>query len=234
VLQAHAEAAKNYVKQVPTPPPPDSAPFESLPTGTTVRELPDGGRLFGLPTGDQIRVLPDGTMGFIGASGDSSPVAPVRGRQVPLPSGMSLTLRAEAVRVTHEAAGIAGLPDEVEPERVAESRYSVALPGGIRLDVHHAECSAVVINPTGTVVYLSPDRIEGIGETVEITLLPGGSKSFAAQESGHRGVVEAEGTIHLALSNGLDLVIRFPRSGTQENDSGCGGVCGIQCEERIL
>jgi hypothetical protein len=234
VLQAHAEAAKNYVKQMPTPPPPDSSPFESLPAGTSVRELPDGGRLFGLPTGDQIRVSPSGTMGFIGASGDSSPLAPVRGRQVPLPSGMTLTLRAEAVRVTHEAAGIAGLPDGVEPERVAEARYSVALPEGIRLDVHHTECSAIVINPAGTVVCLSPDRIEGIGETVEVTLLPGGSKSFAALESGHRGVVEAEGTIHLALSNGLDLVVRFPGSGIEENGSGCDGVCCIQCEERTL
>jgi hypothetical protein len=234
VLLAHAEAAKHYVKQMPPPPSPDSAPFESLPAGTSVRELPDGGRLFGLPTGDQIRVSPDGTMGFIGAGGDSSPLAPVLGRQVPLPGGMALTLQAEAVRVTHEAAGIAGLPDGVEPERVAEARYSVALPGDIRLDVHHTECSAVLINPAGTVVCLSPDRIEGIGETVEVTLLPGGSKSFAALESGHRGVVEAEGPIHLALSNGLDLVVHFPESGTPENDSGCGGVCGIQCEERTL
>ena len=234
VLQAHARAAQNYLKQLPTDPEPDWFPFESLPAGTIVRELADGGRLFSLPSADQIRVSPDGKMVFIGVSGNSSPVVPVRGRQVTLPSGMTLTLRAEAVRVTHEAAGIAGLPDEVEPERVAESRYSVALLGGVRLDVHHAKRSAVLINPTGTVVYLSPDRIEGIGETVEVTLLPGGSKSFAALESGHRGVVESEGTIHLALSNGLDLVVRFPGSGTPENDSGCGGVCGIQCEERIL
>jgi hypothetical protein len=233
VLQAHAQAAQNYMKQRPSAPPPNYAPFESLPAGTSVRELPDGGRLFGLPTGDQIRIAPNGSMVFIGLSGHICPVAPARGRQVTLPGGLVLTLRAGAVRVPHEAAGIAGLPDEVEPERVAEARYSVALPGGIRLDVNHAERSATLINPVGTVVCLSPERIEGIGETVEVTFIAGGSKSFAAQESGHRGVVESEGTIHLALSNGLDLVVRFPKNDVPETDSGSSDVCGIQCEARV-
>jgi hypothetical protein len=146
---------------------------------------------------------------------------------------MALTLRAEAVRVPHEAAGIAGLPDEVEPERVAETRYSATLPGGIRLDVNHAERSAVLINRVGTVVCLSPERIEGIGETVEVTFIAGGSKSFAALESGHRGVVEAGGTMRLALSNGLDLIVRFPENNTPETDSEDSGVCGIQCEARV-
>ncbi len=234
VLQAHARAAQNYLKQLPTDPEPDWFPFESLPTGTTVRELADGGRLFGLPSADQIRVLPDGSMVFIGNNGTSSAVPPPRGRQVSLPNGMVFILRAEAVRTTHEAAGIAGLPWNIEPTRVAETRYSAALPGGIRLDVNHTERSATLINPAGTVVCLSPERIEGIGETVEVTFIAGGSKSFAAQESGHRGVLEADGTLHLALSNGLDLVVLFSEGSIPETDSGGGSVCGIQCEARVL
>jgi hypothetical protein len=198
-----------------------------------VRDLENGGRLFGLPNADQVRVNADGTMVFIGADGEAQSLAPPSKRQITLPDGLVLTLRAEAVRVTHEAAMIEGLPWDVTPEQVAAERYSVALPGGVRLDVNHAEHSATVINPTGTVVLLSLPRIEGIGEDVEIRLIAGGAKSFAALESGHRGIIESGGTIHLGLSNGLDLVIRFPGNASPGGgDTRCDGVCGIDCQER--
>jgi len=233
VLDAHAEAAQNYMGQVQTQPEPDWYPFESVPVGTSVRDLESGGRLFGLPNADQVRVNADGTMVFIGADGEAHPLPPPVNRQVALPGGLVLILRAEAVRVTHEAAMIEGLPWDATPEQVAAERYSVALPGGIRLDVNHAEHSATVINPTGTVVLLSLQRIEGIGEDVEIRLIAGGAKSFAALESGHRGIIESGGTIHLGLSNGLDLVIRFPAgSSSGSGSSGCDSVCGIDCQER--
>lgn len=233
VLDAHAEAAQNYMGQLQTQPEPDWYPFESVPAGTGVRDLADGGRLFSLANGDAIRVNPDGSMAFIGKNGEAQPVGPPAGRNVALPGGLVLTLRAEAVRVTHEAAMIEGLPWDVTPEQVAAERYSVALPGDVRLDVNHAEHSATVINPTGTVVLLSLPRIEGIGEEVEIRLIAGGAKAFASPESGHRGIIESGGTIHLGLSNGLDLVIRFPASASSGGgDTGCDGVCGIDCQER--
>ncbi|MCB2141315.1 hypothetical protein KQH29_00060 [bacterium] len=233
VLDAHAEAAQNYMGQLQTQPEPDWYPFESVPVGTSVRDLESGGRLFGLPNADQVRVNADGKMVFIGADGEAQPLAPPVNRQITLPGGLVLILRAEAVRVTHEAAMVEGLPWDVTPEQVAAERHSVALPGGIRLDVNHAEHSATVINPTGTVVLLGLPRIEGIGEEVEIRLIAGGAKGFAALESGHRGIIESGGTIHLNLSNGLDLVIRFPAdSPTSGDGTGCDGMCGIDCQER--
>lgn len=233
VLDAHAEAAQNYMGQLQTQPEPNWYPFESVPVGTNVRDLESGGRLFGLPNADQVRVNADGSMVFIGEDGEAQPLAPPVNRQVALPGGLVLILSTEAVRVTHEAGMIEGLPWDVTPEQVAAERYSVALPGGIRLDVNHAEHSATVINPLGTVVLLSLPRIEGIGEQVEIRLIAGGAKAFAALESGHRGIIESGGTIHLGLSNGLDLVIRFPAdSPTGGDGTGCGGVCGIDCQER--
>ncbi|MCB2141375.1 hypothetical protein KQH29_00365 [bacterium] len=233
VLDAHAEAAQNYMGQLQTQPAPDWYPFESVPAGTNVRDLESGGRLFGLPNADQVRVNADGSMVFIGADGEAQRVDPPVNRQIALPGGLVLTLRAEAVRVTHEAAMIEGLPWDATPEQVAAECYSVALPGGVRLDVNHAEHSATVINPTGTVALLSLPRIEGIGEEVEIRLIAGGAKAFAVLESGHRGIIESGGTIHLGLSNGLDLVIRFPASASPGGgDTRCDGVCGIDCQER--
>lgn len=233
VLDAHVEAAQNYMGQLQTQPDPDWYPFESVPVGTSVRDLESGGRLFGLPNADQVRVNADGTMVFIGENGEAQPLAPPVNRQMTLPGGLVLTLRAEAVRVTHEAAMIEGLPWDVTPEQVAAERYSVALPGGIRLNVNHAEHSATIINPSGTVVLLSLPCIEGIGEEVEIRLVAGGAKGFAVLESGHRGIIESGGTIHLGLSNGLDLVIRFPAgSSSGSGKTGYDGACGIDCQER--
>ena len=87
-------------------------------------------------------------------------------------------------------------------------------------------------NPSGTVVVLGIFKIEGVGENVETRLVPGGAKGFTALESGHKGIVEAGGTIHLAMANGLDLVIRFPEDGDtgQGSEPSDGPAC--ICEER--
>ena len=69
---------------------------------------------------------------------------------------------------------------------------------------------ASVINPSGTVVVLGIGRIEGIGEELQVRTISGGAKSFRSLESRHAGMIEADGTIHLTLATGRDLVIRFP------------------------
>ena len=45
---------------------------------------------------------------------------------------------------------------------------------------------------------------------------------------------EADGTIHLGLKSGLDLVIRFQGEPIDDDapENGCSGQCGIDCEER--
>ena len=90
----------------------------------------------------------------------------------------------------------------------------------------------MVGNPSGTVVVLGILKIEGVGEDVETRFVPGGAKGFSALESGHKGIVEAGGTIHLAMANGLDLVIRFPEDEDAGGDSDPGYQPACICEER--
>ena len=205
VLKARADSARDYLREEEEPEAPDCYPFVSVPEGTTVRDLPGGGRLLTLVDGAMVRVNADGAMVFIGHDGTVVSLHPAPG-------------------------GIEGLPLDVNPMQVADGRYRVELPGGGRLDVSHPERTAVLGNPDGTVDVFAITRIEGIGEHIEVRPVPGGARGFTALESGHRGMVEADGTIHLGLANGLDLVIRFPEASGP--DAGPGDPLTILCEER--
>ena len=232
VLEAHAESTQDYLQQIDEPEPTDFHPFLSAPEGTSVRDLPDGGRLFTLVDAAMVRVGADGGLIFIGEDGIAVGLEPARGGIVRLPDGREFTVKPEAGRATHEAAGIEGLPLDIDPVQVAEDRYRVELPGGFRLDVFHRERSVVVGNTDGTTDIVGLARIEGIGEQIQVCLVPGGAKGFEALDSGHRGIVEADGTIHLATANGLDLVIRFPDEEELERDTGPDDPVTTLCEER--
>ena len=232
VLEAHAESAQQYMQVVDQPMPQDFDPFVAMPAGTVVRDLPDGGRLFTLADGVMVRVGPDGRLTSIGMDGSVALLEPARGGVVTLPDGRELTLKPEAVRMTHEAAGIEGLPLDIDPNQTAQGRYRIELPGGYRLDVFQSERTAMIGNPAGTSVVLGISRIEGVGEDIEVRLVPGGAKGFTAMESGHKGVIEADGTIHVAMANGLDLVIHFPDDDGSNGDPGSDSPPGCICEER--
>ena len=231
VLEAHAESAQQYMQNVEQPQPPDYHPFLAMPAGTSVRELPDGGRLLTLADGVMVRVSPAGALTAIGVDGTAAELEPAKGGIVTLPDGRELTLRPEVVRVTHEAAGIEGLPLDIDPMQTSENRYRVELPDGYRLDVSHRDRTALIGNPGGTVDVLSMTRIEGVGENVTVRLVPGGAKGFSTQESGHKGIIEADGTIHLSMENSLDLVIRFPDGIDAGGDDGQDDQSTIICEE---
>ena len=62
-----------------------------------------------------VRVSAEGGLTIIGEDGAAVPVEPARGGIVQLPDGPELTLKPAAIRVTHEAAGIAGLPLDIDP-----------------------------------------------------------------------------------------------------------------------
>ena len=228
ILALHEQSAGEYLRRLDEDA--DAHPFQSVPVGTTIRDIPDGGRLFSFSDGAFLRVLPDGGLVSIGENGAAAPVAPSRAVKVTLPGGMELDLITDAIAVTHGACGIEGLPHDVEPTLAADGRYTAALPDGTRLDVLRQEKLAIIINPTGTVNIVGISRIDGVGEEVQARSISGGSKSFRAMESGHAGMIEADGTIHLSLASGLDLVIRF------SDDSGGGGdnsnapVC-FDCQE---
>lgn len=232
VLEAHVESAQQYMQAVDQPMPPDFDPFVTMPAGTVVRDLPDGGRLFTLADGVMVRVGPDGRLTAIGMDGSVALLEPARGGVVTLPDGRELTLKPEAVRMTHEAAGIEGLPLDIDPNQTAQGRYRIELPGGYRLDVFQSERTAMIGNPAGTSVVIGISRIEGVGEDIEVRLVPGGAKGFTAMESGHKGVIEADGTIHVAMANGLDLVIHFPDDDGSNGDPDSGNSPGSICEER--
>jgi len=228
VLALHRQSAGEYLRRLDDDA--DAHPFQSVPVGTTIRDLPDGGRLFSFSDGAFLRVLPDGAMVSVGEDGAAAPVAPSRAGRVTLPGGVELDLVGDAIAVTHESCGIEGLPHDVEPTRAADGRYTVALPDGTRLDVLRAERLLVISNPTGTVNIIGIGRIEGSGEEVQARSISGGSKSFRAMETGHAGMIEADGTIHVSLASGLDLVVRLPQDSGDGSGADTGAVC-FDCEE---
>jgi phage baseplate assembly protein gpV len=219
VLAAHDERVRAGAAKRSPAAAVDPFPFEAIPSGTTVRDLAQGGRLFAFADGAILRVDGVGEMLAVDAVGAIAPVGPAAGRRVRLPDGKELVVVEEAVRATHEAAGIEGLPADLEPIEVAPGRYSVTFPDGTRLDVAHVARTVTVINPIGTVVVVEPARIFGVGESVEVSFIAPGVRAFRALESGHAGAVESDGTIRLGLANGTDLVIRFP-SGDDVSDDG--------------
>lgn len=230
VLDAHAQSAQEYIRQVEEPVPVDYHPFAAMPAGTAVRDLPDGGRLFSLSDGAFLRVLPDGGLVSIGENGAAMSLSPSRAGKVTLPGGLELDLVTDAIAVTHDACGIEGLPHDVEPTLAADGRYTVVLPDGTRLDVLRQEKLAIIINPTGTVNIVGISRIDGVGEEVQARSISGGSRSFRAMESGHAGMIEVDGTIHLSLASGLDLAIRFPDDFGSGGDNNNAPVC-FDCQE---
>lgn len=229
VLAAHAESAQNYLRQVDEPVEPDFYPFETMPENTTVRDLPDGGRLFSLADGSFVRVTADDAMVAVSLTGEIVELKPEAG-QVTLPDGPVLTIESNAIKETHEAVGVTGLPINIEPIMVAEGRYRFELSGDYRLDVSHADRTAIISNPNGTMLILGLTRIEGLGEEVMVNLIAGGAKGFNTP-IGHRGVIEKDYTIRLAMANGLDLVIRFPDSILDANQSPNGDNL-FTCETR--
>lgn len=230
VLNAHVQSAQEYIRQVEEPVPIDYHPFTSMPAGTAVRDLPDGGRLFGFTDGAFLRVFPDGSMSAIGEDGTPATVMSAAGGKVTLPDGLELTLVSEAIKVTHEAVGIEGLPDGVEPVVASHGRYTVVLPDGTRIDVYQNERAIAVVNPSGTIDVLGISRVYGIGEEVQARSISSGAKSFKALETGHAGMIEADGTIHLSLSGGIDLVVHFPKNGSGDGSDDSGPVC-FNCQE---
>lgn len=228
ILALHERSAGEYMRRLDDDA--DAHPFQSVPVGTTIRDLPDGGRLFSFSDGAFLRALPDGSMVSIGEDGTAAPVASSRAGKVTLPGGMELDLISDAIAVTHDACGIGGLPHDVEPVLAADGRYTAVLQDGTRLDVLRQEKLVIIINPTGTVNILGIQRIDGVGEEVQARSISGGSKSFRAMESGHAGMIEADGTIHLSLASGLDLVIRFPDDSGGGADNDNAPIC-FHCQE---
>ena len=188
----------------------DPYPFLDVPAGTIARDLPDGGRLFTLADGLLLRTLPDGTMVAIGSTGAPTPVAPARGGIVTLPDGRILQVHPETIQTTYTAAGIDGLPTTVTPVQVDIARVQADFADGLRLVVYLDRRQIVLVNPCGTVDALGLGCFNGFGETVTGRPLSGGSVSFTTDTTGHRGVIEPTGTIHLALASGQELTITFP------------------------
>ena len=222
-----------YLDQVQIEPEPDFYPFVELPAGTEPRGLPDGNRLFTLPDGMILRTTDDQRICVIDA-GEQQVITPGPGTVIEVAPGRLYTLVESYLRSTQEAAGISGLPAGIEPTAMGAERFAVVLPEGIRLDVDHQERFITLINPSGPIDIIGIGRIEGIGETIAVRLLSGGAKGFQCGQSGHGGLIKADGTIHLGLKSGLDLVVRFQGEAVDDGapENGCSGQCGIDCEER--
>jgi len=232
-LEAQQARTQEYLEQVQIEPEPDFYPFVELPAGTEPRDLPDGNRLFTLPDGMILRTTDDQRICVIDA-GEQQVVTPGPGTAIEVAPGRLYTLVESYLSATQEAAGISGLPAGTAPTAMGAEHFAVDLPEGIRLDVDHRERFITLINPAGPIDIIGIGRIEGIGETIAVRLLSGGAKGFQCGQSGHGGLIEADGTIHLGLKSCLDLVIRFQGEAIDDDTSenGCSGQCGIDCEER--
>ena len=232
-LEAQQAKTQEYLDQVQIEPEPDFYPFIELPVGTEPRDLPDGNRLFTLPDGMILRTTDDQRISVIDA-GQHQIVTPGPGTAIEVAPGRLYTLVESYLRSTQDAAGISGLPAGIEPTAMGAERFAVVLPEGIRLDVDHRERFITLINPAGPIDIIGIGRIDGIGETIAARLLSGGAKGFQCGQSGHGGLIEADGTIHLGLKSGLDLVVRFQGEAIDDGapENGCSGQCGLDCEER--
>lgn len=232
-LEAQQARTQEYLDQVQIGPEPDFYPFVELPAGTEPRDLPDGNRLFTLPDGMILRTTDDQRICVIDG-GEQQVVTPGPGTTIEVSPGRLYTLVESYLRSTQEAAGISGLPAGIKPTAMGAERFAVDLPEGIRLDVDHRERFITLINPAGPIDIIGIGRIEGIGETIAVRLLSGGARGFQCGQSGHGGLIETDGTIHLGLKSGLDLVVRFQGEAVDDGapKNGCSGQCGVDCEER--
>ncbi|MGE4285161.1 MAG: hypothetical protein AB7F23_00945 [Phycisphaerae bacterium] len=233
-LEAHIQNTQDYMDQVTIEPPPDFYPFVSLPEGSQVKDLPDGNRLFTLSDGMILKTNDDHTISVI-VDGEPHLITPGPGTSVEVSHGRVFELVPDWVETTVEQAGIEGLPISAQVDQLTEHRFSVELaPYRLLLDQQLKTLS--VINPSGSIDILGIARIEGVGETITVRILADGAKGFSCENSGHGGLIESGGTIHLSMKNGTSLIIRFPGDGSGENDGsiGCQGFCNLECEERDL
>ena len=206
-LQTHQQQAQAHRDKMTQEAPPDVYPFVSLPAGTQVRDLPDGHRLFILADGMMIKTNSDHTLA-VTVDGISQVVTPGPGTTVTVSPGRSYTLVPTWIETTSEHAGIAGLPASAQVTKLAEQRFSIELEP-YRLLIDHAARTLAMINPCGSIILLGAVRSEGIGDTVTVRPRDDGGQAFACADSGHRGVIEPDGTMHLALHDGSSLVVRF-------------------------
>lgn len=251
-LQAEAQAylqnqtihAESYIERLERP---DYYPFMSLPQGTKVTDLSDGGRQFVLPGGVIILVRTDHTVVVI-CDGRAINVDISLGGNVVLPNGQTYQLHGDWLVATHAAAGIEGLPQEVQPVCIGRERYRAEFADGVVLTVWHAlpaddahpaqECMLHVANPTGGILVISRKGIQGIGVEVQVRLLADGALGFRVLPDGIPDVVQylhagtarpMQGAVELALSNGNTITYRCgrtpddPGGGTGDGDGAGSG-----------
>lgn len=198
----------------------DFYPFARVPEGTKKSELADGSRLFTLADGTVIRALDDG-MHFtvISPEGGLYDLEASRGL-LELPDGREFELDADAQKVSWVEAGIEGLPGDVAPTKVDDGRYQAVLPLGYTINVLHDLQQVVIVNPIGTVNIIGLDEMRGVGENVVARAVAGNAKGFSTEKSGHFGVVESSGIVHLTLCTGREIVVRFTTDSTVPDTTG--------------
>ena len=233
-LEAHIQNTQDYMDQVTIEPPPDFYPFVSLPEGCQIKDLPDGNRLFTLSDGMILKTNDDHSISVI-VDGEPHVTVPGPGTSVEVSPGRVFELVPEWIERTVEQAGIEGLPISAQVEQLTEHRFRIELaPYRLLLDQQLKTLS--VINPSGSIDILGITRIEGVGETITVRILADGANGFSCVGSGHGGLIEGNGTIHLSMKNGTSLVVRFPDSSSDTNggSTSCQGLCNLECEERDL
>jgi hypothetical protein len=223
VLEAHKQNTQNYMNQLSTEPPLDFYPFVELPAGTTVRDLPDGNRIFTLADGMILKTNDDHSLAVI-IDGEARRVIPASGAMIEVAPGRMFELVTDWIETTTEQAGIEGLPPSAEVTQLSENRFSIDL-SPYRMLLDQAAHTLSVINPSGTIDLLGLANISSVGSETSVRVLSDGSKGFTCAESEHGGLIEKDGTIRISLKSGDDLTIRFP-----DRDMGDGDLSDSEQE----
>ncbi len=103
----------------------------------------------------------------------------------------------------------AGIEDSLSAQvnQLTDHRFSIELaPYRLLLDQQLKTLS--VINTSGSIDILGIARIEGVGETITVRILADGAK-VSPVESGHGGLIESGGTIHLSMKTASVLLSAF-------------------------
>ena len=217
VLETHKQNTQDYLSRIKTEPAPDFYPFVDMPAGTSVRDLPDGNRLFTLSEGVILKTNADHSLAVI-IDGKARRVIPDNGTWIEVTPGRSFELQADWTKTTATQAGVEGLPQSANVSQLAENRFSIELPP-YRLLLDQSAHTLSVINPSGTIDLLGLENISSVGAQTSMRVLPDGSKGFTCADSGHGGLIDKDGTIRLSLKSGDDLIIRFLDSDMRGGDS---------------
>lgn len=209
----------------------DYYPLNNVPAGTKVKDLPSGERLFTLSNGLILRTEDDYSFTAVLPSGDMKNVIPGPSTSLKITDGMELEVHEDFLKRPQAREGIEGLPEDTIPVAAGENRLKVELPSGARLDILKDEGKLNVLLPDGTLLTGNSEKLTVSGDTIVTHILSDGT-GFLLEKSGMGGVLYSDGSVEIALPDGIDLKFSLFPSGASSPSNEDVACDGLTCEAR--